>query len=426
MPIVITPTNKGRDSMGGGGMDIGNTPKSKKTIMKKEAVGEPAEAFYDLLDDLGIESNVVLDELARYLSQDQIAEFADDFRRNHDMNHPGEDGSYGDDDANFESNVAEGHNAIMYKGKEIDTARLDYDMQDISDGIYQINAPAYYTDGTEIADGDYDDLYELPELNDWILQNYTSESIEESDFDDLNHILKLAGQPQKMVSESKKKMIKEGRMSDIHQDAQEMDKEEFTAKYPMFASMWDEVHSDNDDEKYANEEAESATEEAESATVAVPVQELVDIMRLAGLDASEKVEEYANEPEEQYMDAEEQLIGLSGGLNGPKTHYPAAAGGDNPMSVKALKVSEASIEEGLYKKYVDFIKEEAKLKEKSTTGGFAGGGNSLDGRPKPEPKPKTKTQAQPKPDKAPKVVQPPKSKKGGFMGGGTDMKSAFK
>ena len=123
MPIVITPTNKGRDSMGGGGMDIGNTPKSKKTIMKKEAVGEPAEAFYDLLDDLGIESNVVLDELARYLSQDQIAEFADDFRRNHDMNHPGEDGSYGDDDANFESNVAEGSNAIMYKGKEIDTAK---------------------------------------------------------------------------------------------------------------------------------------------------------------------------------------------------------------------------------------------------------------------------------------------------------------
>ena len=30
------------------------------------------------------------------------------------------------------------------------------------------------------------------------------------------------------------------------------------------------------------------------------------------------LQEYANEPEEEYMDAEEQLVGLSGGLNGPQ------------------------------------------------------------------------------------------------------------
>ena len=61
---------------------------------------------------------------------------------------------------------------IMHKGKAIDTDKLDYDMQDISDGIYEINAPAYYTDGTEVADGDYDELYDIQELNDWIYQDY--------------------------------------------------------------------------------------------------------------------------------------------------------------------------------------------------------------------------------------------------------------
>ena len=30
MPIKIVPTNKGRDAMGGGGMDIGKTKKKKK------------------------------------------------------------------------------------------------------------------------------------------------------------------------------------------------------------------------------------------------------------------------------------------------------------------------------------------------------------------------------------------------------------
>ena len=71
-------------------------------IMSNEAVGDPAAPLYDLIDDVG-SHQLVLDELVRFLDVDQIEEFVADFRRHHDMNHPGEDGDYGDDDKNFES-----------------------------------------------------------------------------------------------------------------------------------------------------------------------------------------------------------------------------------------------------------------------------------------------------------------------------------
>jgi len=100
-------------------------------------------------------------------------------------------------------------------------------------------------------------------------------------------------------------------------------------------------------------------EAVEEATVEVPVQELADIMQLAGYaNYAERIEEYANEPDEQYQDAEDQLIGLSGGLNGPKNMHTPAAGGDNPMDKEALK----TVEESLYKSYKDFL-EEAEIKE---------------------------------------------------------------
>jgi hypothetical protein len=75
-----------------------------------EAVGDSAEAFYELQDDFcGGECpshahRALIDELVRSLSGDEVKRFVADFRRHYDMNHPeAEDGDYGDDDANFES-----------------------------------------------------------------------------------------------------------------------------------------------------------------------------------------------------------------------------------------------------------------------------------------------------------------------------------
>jgi hypothetical protein len=110
----------------------------------------------------------------------------------------------------------------------------------------------------------------------------------------------------------------------------------------------------------ANEE-EAVEEAVEEATVEVPVQELADLMQLAGYaNYADKIEEYANEPDEDYSDTEDQLIGLSGGLNGPKNMHTPAAGGDNPMDKEALK----TVEESLYKSYKDFLEEaEINVKE---------------------------------------------------------------
>lgn len=50
-----------------------------------EAVGDSAEPLYDLQDELGLEDNILVDELARYLDVDQIADFVETFRRHHEM-----------------------------------------------------------------------------------------------------------------------------------------------------------------------------------------------------------------------------------------------------------------------------------------------------------------------------------------------------
>ena len=63
------------------------------------------------------------------------------------------------------------------------------------------------------------------------------------------------------------------------------------------------------------------------------------------------------------MDPEEQLIGLSGGLNRPKKSYPASAPGDNPMDQEPREVEE-SVEQQLYKSYKDFLEAE---EQKTTT-----------------------------------------------------------
>jgi hypothetical protein len=96
----------------------------------------------------------------------------------------------------------------------------------------------------------------------------------------------------------------------------------------------------------------------DDAMVSVPVQELADILQLAGYENyADKIEEYANEPEEEYSDTEDQLIGLSGGLNRPKKQYPASAPGDNPMDQEPREIEE-SVEDKLYKSYKDFLESE--------------------------------------------------------------------
>ena len=56
---------------------------------QSEAVGDSAECFYDLQDEYcgeqcpSMPHKILIDELVRYLSGDQLQDFCDDFRRHH-------------------------------------------------------------------------------------------------------------------------------------------------------------------------------------------------------------------------------------------------------------------------------------------------------------------------------------------------------
>lgn len=190
----------------------------------------------------------------------------------------------------------------------------------------------------------------------------------------LEDILRLAGRsgvlgmnkPVSIVAESLE--LEEGSMKDMmHAAAEDMElkdfieysAEEFGMSKEGAEEFWQAINGEIDEAEV--QECDAVEEEAVEETVEVPVSTLSDLMRLAGFtNYQEKVEEYANDPAEEYMDAEEQLIGLSGGMNGPKKMYPAAAGGDNPMDQEPREIEEvAEAEEdfttSFYKKYDAFL-----------------------------------------------------------------------
>jgi hypothetical protein len=79
---------------------------------------------------------------------------------------------------------------------------------------------------------------------------------------------------------------------------------------------------------------------------------LAEILKLSGLNTADDcgcsavtTEEYANEPDEKYLDTETQLVGLSGGINGPKGKHFKQRPGDNPLAAddRGYNVKESSV-----------------------------------------------------------------------------------
>ena len=69
---------------------------------------------------------------------------------------------------------------VMFKGKQIDLDSVEYDMQDYSDLIFELEA-AKYMDGTDVADEDMADLNELEDLVDWVAQDYMDKMQDRAD-----------------------------------------------------------------------------------------------------------------------------------------------------------------------------------------------------------------------------------------------------
>ena len=61
---------------------------------------------------------------------------------------------------------------IMLKGKQIDLDTVEYDMQDYSDMIFEPELGMKYTDGTEVADEDIEELMQNDDFVEWVRIDY--------------------------------------------------------------------------------------------------------------------------------------------------------------------------------------------------------------------------------------------------------------
>jgi hypothetical protein len=69
---------------------------------------------------------------------------------------------------------------LYHNGKEIDQGSIVYDMQDYSDGIFELQS-AKYADGTELDEKELEELESTQELIDWVMIDFVSESAVQED-----------------------------------------------------------------------------------------------------------------------------------------------------------------------------------------------------------------------------------------------------
>jgi len=233
-----------------------------------EAVGEFADPILDLCDDLGCDSDhPVLGELIRYLDGDTIKDFVADFRRHNDMNHPGEDGDYGDDDENF--GEAEQLNASEYK------------CEDCGDTMHKPTTDCSH---------DCDD-----ETGSWWKDkdgNGVPDSLEEAP----NEGNEFSGALADAKKNGKKEFEVDGKKYKVESEESETDKEELEeaqsqAQKDAFAKMLASKKGAKKDDKDDKEELE------ESPTM--DTTQLINLMKNSGLSEEKiktKLDEWANTP----------------------------------------------------------------------------------------------------------------------------------
>jgi hypothetical protein len=106
---------------------------------------------------------------------------------------------------------------LYHNGKEIDQGSIVYDMQDYSDGIFELQS-AKYADGTELDEKELEELESTQELIDWVMIDFVSESAVQEDIGDKGRIaLEKAGFDPMKVKEYLDMFNDHGDTSDRHQ-----------------------------------------------------------------------------------------------------------------------------------------------------------------------------------------------------------------
>jgi hypothetical protein len=271
----------------------------------QEAVGEFAEPLYTLQDDLGLEDNILVDELARWMSGQDIADFVADFRRDNDMN--------GD----------------MGEAQQLNAS--DYKCEDCGDTMHNPTTDCSHDCNDETGSWWKDEN-----------GNGVPDSLEEAkakpDFLDVD---KDGDKDEPMKKAIKDKKVDEAEEADT--DTEELEEAQSQAQKDAFAKMLaSKKGAKKDDEVEESEELEEVAvveddkEELEESPT-MDTTQLINLMKNSGLSEEKiktKLDEWANTPEgaaeeeatshgepydwaqnvnlslKRYLDAEDMKVGL--------------------------------------------------------------------------------------------------------------------
>ena len=175
-----------------------------------------------------------------------------------------------------------------------------------------------------------------------IIESISEDKVEE---DFLGDIMSLAGLHQPVEEEQTNEGALKNMMTDVEDG---MDKEEFAKTYPGMGDKYEEIKKEIED-RMAESVDEVVECQVDEDVVEITKEDLSNLLDLAGITPTQatnnELDEYANSPDEDYMDADVQLNKMAGGLNGPKGQHKKEGPGDNPLAAKLADKLQAMLDD---------------------------------------------------------------------------------
>jgi hypothetical protein len=160
-------------------MQMGNSPIAEsmieiRNIMNRiDGINVPTNEMNELADDEKMEFTKILLDISTIKDRIERLSMDDDAKKSAIQSLTNAEEALV---ALDETAVQEAESDYLYhNGKEIDQGSIVYDMQDYSDGIFELQS-AKYADGTELDEKELEELESTQELIDWVMIDFVSES----------------------------------------------------------------------------------------------------------------------------------------------------------------------------------------------------------------------------------------------------------
>ena len=299
MPIVIMPKRSKMDKMGGGGMDIGRTTPSpskfaipgieKNPTLKKKKMNKMAGKMEDMREYMDVLDGI--DTVQESYHKDMMQD--------------------------VEEGMTKEEFAKKYPASkdEYDKIKAELGESKVQTESLSDDAKMFVTDTMELAQEKLDFMKSIGKFS--YTDSDQMEFTDELDYDELGQ--------HPMVQDVLKAIPQvDGEEKEIMKALQNIANGEFV-------------------------DFEDIRETKESETVEIAKEDLSTLLDLAGISPKQATEneldEYANSPDEDYMDADVQLNKLAGGLNGPKGQHKKEYPGDNPLATKIADRLQAMLDD---------------------------------------------------------------------------------